>query len=218
MNCTELDVLHADAHGLVAAHHLDVVALGLVSLVLLAFGERLVRPLAALTAAAAASLTAFAAAATGDCATRVALAAAAGGVAALLALCLLRKGLLLVGAAGFGTVAHYLYDALPAIPGLAPTAVYYALLGAASAVGSLAAWWQPDDFVRLSSALLGGGAAAWATHLGVTRATGAPPSALALLAVLAGATGAGVVAQTWLHTRRRRREPREREREAQQAV
>ena len=92
---------------------------------LLAFGERLVRPVAALTAAAAASVTAFAiATSTADCVTRVALAAAAGGVAALLALCLLRKGLLLVGAAGFGTVAHYLYEALPPIPGLAPTAAY----------------------------------------------------------------------------------------------
>lgn len=218
MNCSELDAALEDAHALVIDSDGGfVVASGslvVASLVLLVLGERLARPLGAAVAGAVAAVAGFVFTRAGElpCAARLAIAGTACVLAAVLALCLFKTGLFVLGAAGFGTVAHYVYAALP-LDGVEPPFVvlhrsgyYYLAVGTAATAGGIATQCQRAHVVRISSALVGGGGLAYATHLVADRA-GADVPALVLLATLVLSTVAGVALQCRF-TRPRGRGPR----------
>ena len=151
----------------------------LASLALLGWGERLVRPLAGaaggLFGAGAALWLTQLVSPEPACAARLAIAAAAAVVLALLALCLLKTGLFLLGAASLGTLAHYAYIALP--DGVLPadpfvlfdvSGWHYIVVGAGGVVGAAASLLQRRAFVRIASSVLGGGGLALATQLGLS--------------------------------------------------
>ena len=223
INCTELDGAVEDARRLLvegdAGFALLIGVLLLGSGALLVRGETLVRPMAALVGGGAAAVAVYVLTALVDDATCVARLVASGVaavLAAVLALCVFKTGLFVLGAAGFGAVAHLLYESLP-LGGLAPPFVllgrsgyYYLTLAAAAVVGAVVAYVQRTHFVRISSSLLGGGGVALAVWLLADRAgEDAPP--LALLVVLATCTVGGVVVQRHLARRKTRRSRESRE-------
>jgi hypothetical protein len=217
MNCTELDSAFEDAGafftesegGFVAA----VSALAILSCLLLAKGDVLVRPAGAVIAALASAGAVFLVSALAEgvpCMARVAVAATAGVLAAVLVLCLFKTGLFVLGGAGFGTVGHFVYEALPVDDAAASVAFfgrsgwYYLVVLGTAAVGAAASCSQRTHFVRLSSSLLGGGGVAWTVHLVAERGRQggeqAVPS-LVLLLIMLVATAAGVGTQYALQRR-----------------
>ena len=223
MNCTELDDSLGDAREFFAESDtgfgIAIVVLILTSMALLAAGEHFVRPLSATIAGVTVAGFVFVLSEIAEnaialpCEVRLIVSGVAGILAAILALCLLKTGLFLIGAGGFGVVAHYAYDALPLDEVPAPfllvgrSAYYYLVILLAGIVGAVASHWQRTHFVRLSSALLGGGGIAWSVHLISFRATGkhGAASPLVLLGILAVFTGIGVALQRHLAHRRQRR-------------
>ena len=225
MNCTELDTVVEDAHSFFVESDggfaISIGALAIVSLLLLVKGEALVRPLSALVAALVATGAVFVLSDFAEdmaCMARVAVAATAGVLAAVLALCLFKTGLFLLGAAGFGVVGHFVYDALP-LRNVPPPFVlmgrsgyYYLILLVLSVVGAVASFWQRVHFVRISSSLLGGSGVAWTVHLVADRASGRANTvpSLVLLILLLATTGVGVAVQYKLQQQRQRRRCRQR--------
>jgi hypothetical protein len=221
MNCTHLDDALADANRFVVRDDVGFGvgcgALLLLSLALLVAGERFARPLAAGVGGVAGAVVAFALTRQMDeCLARLAVAGGAGVVCALVALCLFRAGVFAVGAAACGTLGHFVYEAVPLDRAAPPfvflgrSAYYYAVVGGAALVGAVVSQCQRRDFLRLASAMLGGGGLATASHLVVDRAGGALP-AVALLTIALGAATVGVLVQARLARRRkaRRRAPAE---------
>jgi hypothetical protein len=220
MNCTYLDDALTDVNRFVV--HDDVGfgvgcgALLLVSLALLVAGERFARPLAAGVGGAAGAVLAFALTRQMDeCLARLVVAGGAGVVSALVALCLFRAGIFAVGAAACGTLGHFVYEAVP-LDRVSPpfvvlgrSAYYYAVVGGAALVGAVVSQCQRRDFMRLASAMLGGGGLATASHLVSDRASGGALPAVALLTIALGAAVVGVLVQARLARRRaaRRRTP-----------
>lgn len=229
MNCTELDVALVTSHRLVVESDGGFAAgcllLFLASLALLTHGERLVRPLSALVGAVGAAIGVFVATALfdppPDCMLRLGASGVAAVLAAVLALCIFKTGLFVLGATGVAAVTHFVYEALP-LDGVPPPFVllgrsgyYYAAMLVAAVVGAAVAYAQHTHFVRISSSLVGAGGLALLCHLVVGRVNGEAVPGVALLGILVVATLAGVATQRYLakrrETARRRRTRRPRQ-------
>ena len=214
MNCTELD----DALDIVAQFVVDedigfIVTLSLsllTSTVLLIWGEHLVKPLSALVSGVGGCVAVFVVSELFDwsCIPRLAVSVATGICLALLALCLFKTGLVLLGAAGFGTIAHFLYTSLPlneikppfTLAGL--SAYYYLALMTATILGGVVAFFQKKNLIRVSSSLIGGAGIATSVHF-VSHRTGNTLSPIPLLVVFAISSSVGIVSQRFLSRRRR---------------
>ena len=121
MNCTDLDnafdsiqgpVFDEDAGFIVAASLLLVT-----SCALLSHGERLVKPMSVLVGGVGGSVGVYVLsdAVSLSCDTRLIVSLLSGVLVALLALCLFKTGLVLLGAAGFGTIATFCTMPYPCI-------------------------------------------------------------------------------------------------------
>ena len=208
MNCTELDAtsthLREAVVGSDGGFAVACVVLALPSLLLLAAGEQLMRTLSALTAGVGGGVAVFviteAVRPPVACETRLVVAAIAGVGAAVLAVCVVRTGLFVLGAAGFGVVTHLVYDSLP-LDGsggdlvlLGRPIYYYLAMAAMILLGAVVGALQRREFVRISSSLLGAGGMTLLLHLAVERAGGRVPP-IALLVVLVACTVGGVAVQ-----------------------
>ena len=219
LNCTDLDAAVTDAHALLhSGDAMLIVALcllvGLAGALLVA-GETLVRPLGAVVGGVGGTVTAFVLTALVDdmdCGVRLAVAGVTGVLVALLALCVLRTGVFLIGAGGLATVTHFVYDALPSHGDaalLGRSAYYYAAMVGAVLVGGVLAHCQRRDVLRLSRSLVGGGCLVLALHLGLDRMGERVPT-IATASTLVGAAVVGVSVQR-LRARRARRASRSEE-------
>ena len=228
-NCSDLDSALRDAHFSLSegkeVFALALVALVSTSLLLLIQGEHLARPLGAVVGACAAGggvyvVTSFAEAQSA-CTVRLGASGVAAVVGATIAAWAFKAGLFALGAAGFGAVAHLLYETLPTNEWLPPSefalfgrsAYYYAVLLVAGLVGAVAAGSERKLFVRLCSSLLGGSGLALAIHLASAQ-SGDTVDAPVLLLLTAGSGGAGVVAQSRIEHHRKRRKEKAGERAA----
>lgn len=226
MNCTELDVATQDIHNFVvyADEGFAVAALLLfgTSMLLLLQGERLVRPLAAIVAGVAGTGGAFVLTRMlieHDCTARLIVSGAAGILGALMSLCLFKTGLFVLGAGAFGTVSHYIYDALP-LQDVAPPFVvfgrsgyYYLVVGLSGLIGAVVSQFQQRHFIRIASSLLGGGGVALCVHLVFARLSDDAISSVALLVVVVVSTISGVFAQHRIAKWRERKKKRKRKKE-----
>lgn len=209
MNCTELDTAVDEVYTLLASDagfYVACAALLLVSGLLLVMGETWVRPLGAVVGGTGAAVAVYVLSAVFDgvpCTGRLVSSGVAGVLAASLVLCLLKAGLFVLGASAFGTLAHFVYEALPFLDDLDPpfelvgrSGYYYIVVGVAGVVGAVVAHVQKTQIVRITTSLLGGGGVALTTHLVVRRETGGErvPDA-ALLAILLVGTLFGVFVQ-----------------------
>ena len=192
-----------------AGYVIGSVALAATSLALLTHGSHLIRPLAVIVGGVGATVASYMFL-TLPCTPRLVVALLAGLCTGLFALCLFKTGLVLIGAAGFAALAHFVYDATPLRDvdppfKLAGRSGYY-VLGMAGAIilGSIVAYVQKKNLVRLSSSLIGGGGVAATVHLVGTRiGEGVPP--VALLVVMILSTVSGVLVQRRLDAYRDRR-------------
>ena len=201
MNCTTLDFTVADIQEFAQEDTGFIAGAGMLaalSVALLFFGERLLRPAMTLVSGVGAGLATYVVsdALAPPCEVRLGAALLIGLIAGLSALCLFNAGLVLLAAASLATITHFGYRALPlehvdAPFHLAGLSGYYCIaVGVAALVGVGVALCQRRKLVRASAALLGGGGLAALSHLLIARAGGTAPP-LALLAVLLGtATGA----------------------------
>lgn len=219
INCTEVDVALEDARTLLfesdGGFYVACAALVLVSGLLLALGEVLVRPLGAVVSFSAASGGVFVLSSLFEglpCEGRLVASGVAGVVAAMLVLCLLKAGLFAVGAGSFGALAHYVYVSIPAIEELDPpftlagrSGWYYISIGAAGLVGGVVAHAQRTHFVRLTTSLLGASGLAMAVHVIVEREEGKALPGVALLAVVGVGTLGGVLVQRHLYLKRKKK-------------
>lgn len=217
VNCTQIDEVYSAVEGFATETDAGLVvaigALGLVSAVLLSHGERLVRPLGGALAGLGGAVVAFvfSAAAGFPCELRVGAAGVAGILLAVVALCLLKTGLFLLGAAGLGVVGHLAYVSVPFDDSGAPfellgrSGYYFITIAVCVLFGGLVSQIQKKHFVRTVSSALGGSGLGVCTHVVLVRlgARGGTPAAPLLVAV-AGTTG-GCVLQSRLEKWRGRR-------------
>lgn len=219
MNCTDFDKSLVDIQSFVVQNDAGFVLasclLLLTSATLLSHGEHLVRPLGAVIGGVGGSVSTYILSNVleWECTVRLVVAVLSGIFTALLVLCLFKPGLVLLGAAGFGTVAHFFYDSLPLDTIQPPfilmgrSGVYYIVIVVAGILGGIVAYVQKKNLVRISSSLLGGGGLAVATHLIVDR-TGASAPPVVLLVVLLVSALIGVLLQRQLskHRQQKKRE------------
>ena len=218
MNCSDVDAVVADVERLVVDTDGGFVTVMLLLLaasgILLAQGERFVRPICAVVAGLSASagtlfLTSLADSAM-PCWVRLSIVGLAGVCAAVLALCIVKTGLFLLGAVGFGVVGHFAYETLPLENVAAPfvlagrSGYYYLTVLASAAVGAIASQWQRTHFIRISSSLLGGAGIALTVHLVFERVGEGTVPPLALLFTMLGSAGGGIALQSYVETRRKR--------------
>lgn len=208
MDCDELDDAWKDTHAFFrdedAGFAIAMASVMLVSVLLLVLGEFIVRPVSALIggiggAGSAFVITFFLGEMT--CQARVVTSATTGVAVALLALCIYKKGLFLIGAAGFGAVAHLVFRALS----LPMSPYYYVVVPSASAVGGVVTHCQRRPFVRICSSLLGAGGVVVSLHLVYERNADRQLPSVVTLAVFLSATLLGIGAQHAVATCHRRR-------------
>lgn len=188
-----------DAHGLILP-----IAVLAVAFVLLLFGRRLFRAAAALAAFGGGFVIAFWAlrASDGvDCVARFGAAAVAGGVLALLALCLVRLCVFVLGAAAVAASVHYVFLAFPELhdagdlPQLGGRSVaYWLTLCVGLVVGGVAARCYGKLLLEAFTATLGGMGLAYGVD-GLARETGVRVAPSALLALGISASLAGTLLQ-----------------------
>ena len=229
MNCSDLDdsvdaienfVVNNDVGFIIA-----ITLLLATSCTLLSHGEHFVKPLSTLIGGVGGCVAVYIVSdiLSLPCVARVIISILSGVLLALLALCLFKTGLVLLGAAGFGTIAHFLYDSLPLdsvdppflLAGL--SGYYYLTMLIAIIIGGVVAYFQKKNLIRISSSLVGGGGLAASVHLiGDRSGNEIPP--LLLLVILIVASSLGVALQRHLAHRRRTASDRAREERMQNTV
>lgn len=216
MNCTELDESVRSVHAFVRDDDVGFatgVTLALaVSTLLLAYGELCVRFVGAVIGGLGGTVSVYV---LSDvvrlpCPARVAVAVVSGVFLSLFALCAFTTGIVLLGAAAFGSTAHFVYDALPLEKMPPPFLIagrsgyYYLTMTVAVVAGGVVAVFQKKNLIRVSSSLIGGAGVSVTTFLVVDRAGGSVGS-LTLLLVMLVAACLGVCVQRALARRRKRR-------------
>lgn len=223
MNCTQFDEVQRNIETFFVDTDLGTAAgLGavvVVSLALLVRGEKLVRPLGAVLGGLAGVVVAFLASAAAGieaCEVRVVAAGIAGVLLAVVALCLLKAGLFLLGAAGMGVVGHLAYVSLPIDASGAPfellgiPAYHYFAVGGAAIFGGVVSQLQKKHFVRTVSSALGGSGLGACTHVALVLFDAEGLTPLLPLVVALGSTAGGCFAQSRLETRSKRKKDRKR--------
>ena len=223
LNCTDLDRAWEHTHDLVVQHPSGIVVaistLFLVGLVLLAYGERVIRPAGAVIGGVATLVVVFVA--TGyvlelSCEVRVIVAGVVAVLVALAISCILKSGIFLVGSAGLAGVTHLVYDAIPA-SATQPTSgfelmgrsgYYYIAMLIAVVGGGILSYTQRTKLVRIMSSAVGGGCIVLALHLIWIRSYDTDIPSIAALVTLLVCTIAGSFLQHYLATRVRRRRRR----------
>lgn len=223
MNCSTLDSFGQDASRAIAGEDIyfgiALAGISVLSLLLVAAGERFVRPLAAVLGGAAGGVSAFLLTRFFDpplpCEARLGIAAVAAIVFALLAVCIVKMGLFLLGGFGLGAVAHLLWMSLPLDGVSGPFTLFgvagwhYIAVGAAALSGAIVSQCQRKRFVRMATSLAGGTGLAAATFLVFERidSFGDPPPLL-LLGIVVAATPTGACLQARLEERRKKKRER----------
>lgn len=237
MNCTEIDIIYEDG---MRGVHTDmgfwtlVLLGGTISSSLLVFGEKLARPFAGLLAFAGGTSFVYVVTQSSGlpCIPRVVLALVGGLSMASLAWCLLKGGLFVLGGAAFGSVAHFVYEAIRPSDDQTPfeivgrSAYYLITVGVAGLSGAIVAVVMRKHVLRVTSSLLGGAGLTAVVHAVSSRiandeevSSGSGPvwgsgetegfsaqtlPPVVLLVVLLGSTAFGIVSQHWMAQKRKK--------------
>ena len=229
INCTELDHVLDLTHDVVVDHPMGIViaivSLALVGGILLAYGERIIRPAGAVIGGVATLLISYAMLGYTvqlDCEVRVIVACVLAVLVALAISCILKSGIFLVGSAGLGAVTHLVYDSLPTTL-TEPTSsfklmdrsgYYYIAMAVAVVGGGILSYTQRKKLMRIMSSAVGGACLVLATHLVWLQAFDHGIPAVAALIILPLSTVCGAFLQHYLkHRKRTRRRRRRRRRE-----
>ena len=214
LNCTELDAsltaLEPVFQGTGSVWSWGPAALLLLlGCVLLVQGEFFVRPIAATVGGVGGVLVSYVLTGWGgmQCDGRLVVASVSGIVLALVAVCVLKTGIFLLGGAALASVTHLVYESLNVTPDprfewLGRSGYYYIAIVVASVGGGILSFLQRRKLLRILSSAAGGGCLVLSLHI-VWRTTSesSPPSLVSLL-VLLTSTLAGCCVQHSLHRRR----------------
>ena len=202
MPCEQLDHLWNDLSGLADWVLALVLSCLLVASALLLFaGERCAKPLAVLVATGAAASSVYTLTSVWDgldCTARLISGGIAGGVAGVLALCLLKWSVLILAAGAGGTIGLVLYDALPLD---LPTPYRYASSGVCACLSAALSCVAPKRALRVASAVVGGGGVALSVHLIVLRSSGDALPAGGIIGVTIGSAAVGLLVQHFCRRR-----------------
>lgn len=226
INCTELDHVLDLTRGVVVDHPMGIaiatVSLVLVGAVLLAYGERIIRPAGAVIGGVATLVISYATLGYTVqliCDVRIVVACVLAVLVALAISCILKSGIFLVGSAGLGAVTHLVYDSLPTTL-TQPTSsfrlmnrsgYYYVAMAVAVFGGGILSYTQRTKLMRIMTSAVGGGCLVLATHLVWRQAFDRDVPAVAALVILLLSTVSGAFLQHYLKHRTKR--PRRRRRE-----
>lgn len=226
INCTELDHVLDLTQDVVVDHPVGIViaiaSLVMVGVVLIAYGERIIRPAGAVIGGVATLVISYAMlgyTAPLNCEVRVTVACVLAVVVALVISCILKSGIFIVGSAGLGAVTHLVYDSLPttltrptnSFKLMDRSGYYYIAMAVAAIGGGLLAYTQRRKLMRIMSSAVGGGCLVLATHLVWIQTFDHGIHAVAALVVLLLSTVCGAFLQHYLEYRRKR--PRRRRRQ-----
>jgi len=180
-----------------------------IGIVLLLFGEKIVLPSAIAIAGVTVSTITFALSTSFPCEARVGASLSSGVVASLLSVCIIRTGIFVVGGASTAIVAHFVYESLPPPKNppfsfLGKSAYYFATLAGAFLVGAVSSHIQRKSFMKAASSMLGSTCVLLSVSVAYGMGGESVPSVVSL-AVLSSSFLAGIISQTWLENRRKRR-------------
>lgn len=190
VNCSAVDEwLEKHVYEYVWKLLVSTVPLFVVSVLLLVAGERLLHPLSVVVAGAGALVATYVVTRETtphiSCDARLIASGASGLLAAAVTGCLLRVGVVVLGAGAAGAVGHFAYEALPVLP----SSAYYATVASASALGAVVSCVVRRRVVRVASAMLGAAGMTVGASVVLRRTTGhVLPSHVALGAWLVVAT------------------------------
>ena len=207
MECAEIDGAWRDTQTFISHDNAGFLVLhstiASLSLVLLVLGEYTVRPLSALLGGIGGAAGFFVASyyLSIDCIVRVVSSLMAGISCSLVALFVYKKGLFIVGTAGFSTIAHFAYSATAHPLGVS----YYAVVGISGVVGGVVTHMQRKPLLRIASCLLGAGGVAYVSFASIERSEGIRVGSLVLLAIFCGSAFLGILCQYAIDHRRRNR-------------
>lgn len=228
LNCTELDYVLDLTHDVVLDHPIGIaiatVSLVLVAVVLIAYGERIIRPAGTVIGGVATLVISYVVlgyASQIDCEVRVIVACVLAVLVALAVSCILKSGVFLVGSAGLGAITHLVYDSLPTAL-MQPTGsftlmgrsgYYYISMAIATIGGGILSYTQRKKLMRIMSSAVGGGCLVLATHLVWIQAFNRGVPIVAALVILILSTVSGAFLQHYLTHRKKRSRRRRRRRE-----
>lgn len=230
LNCTELDHVLDLTHNVVVDHPMGIViaivSLVLVAVVLIAYGERIIRPAGTVIGGVATLVISYAMlgyASQLDCEVRVIVACVLAVLVALAVSCILKSGVFLVGSAGLGAITHIVYDSLPTTLTqpigsfqLGDRSGYYYIAMAVAVIGGgILSYTQRKKLMRIMSSAVGGGCLVLATHLVWIQAFNQGVPIVAALVILILSTVSGAFLQHFLTHRRKRLRRRRRRREGE---
>lgn len=215
MNCTNIDVALDDAREYLTQHDtgfiITVACLGVLSVTLLVYGERLVKPISVLIGGLGGGGAVYVITSFIDddmsCTSRLILSTIAGVLLALIALCLFNTGILLLGAAGFATISHFVYNSLPLEDVDPPflllgvSGYYYLTIASSVVIGGVIAYCQKEVFIRICSSCIGGGGVGLIIFLVFDR-TEIQLSSIVLLLIVVVSSLIGVCFQYIVSTRK----------------
>ena len=227
INCTELDHVVDLTHDVFVDHPMGIViaivSLVLVGALLLAYGERIIRPAGAVIGGVATLTISYAMLGYTlqfDCEVRVIVACVLAVVVALAISCILKSGIFLVGSAGLGAVTHLVYDSLPtaltnptsSFKLMDRSGYYYIAMAVAVIGGGVLSYTQRSKLLRIMSSAVGGGCLVLALHLVWLQAFDHSIPAVAALVMFLLSTVSGAFLQHYLKHRRTTTRPRQRRR------
>ena len=215
MNCSNLDSAYETTLTLLTSETGTVVyssLLGVGGLALMLFGYLIARPTACFIAGIAASVAVFVVTDTADlnCVMRLVVSGLGGLVACLVALCLVRNGMFILGAIGFGVVSHYVYATIPVDESTAPfvawdkSAYYWSTITGSALLGAVLTCLMKQTMLVFSTAFIGASLFA----VGVAAASdrfGDGIHEAAVLAIIIGPGTCGVFAQMTLQRHMRQK-------------
>lgn len=219
LNCTEVDHVLELTQDVIVDHPAGmVIAIGsliFVGVVLLAFGERIIRPAGAVIGGVATLVVSYVMLGYSTqlrCDVRVIVASILAVLVALAISYILKSGVFLVGAAGLGAVTHLVYDALPATL-TRPTSsfvlmnrsgYYYIAMAVAVIGGGILSYTQRKKLMRIMSSAVGAACLVLATHLVWIEAFDRGVPAAVTLVILLVFTVCGSFLQHYLKHRTKR--------------
>ena len=224
MNCTTFDesiqnIDHAITNDTVI-FILFTVFTSIFSLVMLVYGQYIVKTASIIIAAFAVFITIFVFSAlirSIPCIFRIVIACVAAVCAILLTICLFCVGPVLIGGAAFGAGAHYVYTALPLDNDHSPfnlmgqSAYYYITICIAALFGCFVTCYTKKAFMQICSSLIAGAGIAIVVDVVFLR-TGTALSSFTFPIVMFSTTAAGIIIQRCVekraqtHRRRKRHE------------
>lgn len=166
MDCSDVDSVWDDLQSYADTDYVVYASASVgfaLSLLLIFFGARLIRPLSATLGGVGGAISIFVLSRNSlPCEGRLVVSAAGGGALALLCLCLFKAGLFLLGATGFAAIAHFVWEGLSLSQLHGPFHVfgrpvwYFCAVGVAAIAGSVTSQCGKETFERAISSLIGG--------------------------------------------------------------